>query len=473
MSPTELPDWPPSDDELRLGRATLLQRCLDAETQLLAKAMQSHVSANDLDVKAAPLPIDPSEMVEPLTGQILRAINALRAEGQWATVTAVRNRLATVNEALDEMGGSEFIARLQRAGLYMIGPEAAFVATWRRARDQLALWDVTAEMQDDLMAGDRGSAGEIIDSLTPKLSSIRASRSFEPSTLAGLARRISIRVAAQRNEPTISSGLPKFDEALGGGFIGGLLYGFLARKKVGKTLWMSTIALNMAMRGVPVCYYCFEMGEERISERMIAAHYGGTLNAMQLLKGYGNQRLSAELKAYAADYAPQALYFVDSARPGHAWVQATAEEMHRRYGVKVHFFDYLQLIRGNDRRASKVDQLDEIADWMAEFAKQTGDVVVTSAQLNRNDEMRYGDSLVMAASMVFKINAVDVEFDSVKRKEYWLENTDSRITEGRNAGSEDDRPFALNKTGPRISQLGTEDDTIFPPGARGRLAGDY
>lgn len=463
-APDDLPPVSAYEDGVT-PRHILYKRCLDAELGLVAKALASIADNSDAPV---PEPIDVGEgLVEPILARVMTAINEMRRLGQHATVLGVIHHLG--ENGVDTLGGKATLERLYNMGIWSIGPESAYLAVWRRVRDQLALWDVLKGLEAELSRDDPAAAGEIIDSAAPAFSRIKASASQRPNSLKSLAKRISIRVGTSNSGNTYSSGLPGLDKALGGGFNGGLFYGFQARKKVGKTMWLGTLALNMAQAGVPVTYYCFEMGEERIAERMVAAHYGGVLNSMALIKANGSESLGREVGIYAERYAPDNLLFIDRARPDLKWLEAVAEEQHRARKTRVHVFDYLQLISGTDRRRSRVDQQDEVADWMAEFAKRTSDVVITAAQLNREGETRYGDGLVMAASQVFNIHMREIDLAGFKQREYWLECCDSRYTEGEDAGGKDDWLFYLNKTGPRISQIGHPDVTLIPKGQLGRL----
>ena len=462
LAPDPIPGWGGDDESSpRLG---LIQRCVDAELALVSKMLGAYVDDQDKPVRK-PVEVDAGEFVEPSLATAFKAINDCRAGGHHATPERLVRSLAGDDGFLAlSPDGTARGAVIKLFEVQTFAREEDCVASWRRVRDQLHLWDMAATLQDEVIRGDE-AAGQILDRHATDMSRVRSSGVTKPESLRSLALVVADRV--DRPRTIYRTNLPALDEALGGGFLSGTFIGLQGRMKVGKTLWLSSLALDLALQGHRVAYYCFEMGQERIAERMIAAHHGGRLNAMAFLKASSNRGLSDDVRAYAA-HAPENLLFVDRARPTLPWLKAVTDENRRRHKVTVHIYDYMQLIRGSDSRASRVDQQDEVADWMAESAKENDDLVMTATQLNRDGETRYGDSLMMAASQVFNINAHDPSTGGTRT--YWLECVASRYTAGENAGTKEDPPFFLSKIGPRICQNGVDPITLIPPHDAGRLA---
>lgn len=457
-----IPGW---DREENSPRQMLMQSCVDAELALIAKMLGAYVEDGDKPPRK-PIDLDPEEFVEPALAVALVAINEARSGGHHATPERLVRALA---------GDAAFVSLspdgTARGAVRRLFEEPSFareddcLAAWRRCRDQLALWDMAKTLQDELISGEDASAGQILDRHAADIGRVRASGMIKPKTLKELSLVVAERV--QKPRRIYRTNLPALDASLNGGFLSGTFVGFQARPKVGKTAWLATLALDLALQGHRVAYYCFEMGEERISERLISAHYGGRMNAMAFVKASKNRGLGEETIAYA-EHAPDNLLFIDRARPTFPWVRMAAEEMHRRHKVTVHVFDYMQLIRGTDSHQSKVDLLDDIGDWMAEFAKETDDLVLSATQLNRELETRGGDGLIMAAGQVFDIHSHDPSNGGPRT--YWLECVASRFTAGENAGSKDDMPFFLSGIGPRICQNGVDPITLIPPHTAGKLA---
>lgn len=80
----------------------------------------------------------------------------------------------------------------------------------------------------------------------------------------------------------ISTGMPLYDAAIGGGFRPGTVNLFCARMKVGKTQLVDNIALHVAGKlGIPVLNLDSEMGKEDHWTRMIANLSGITINELE------------------------------------------------------------------------------------------------------------------------------------------------------------------------------------------------
>lgn len=99
---------------------------------------------------------------------------------------------------------------------------------------------------------------------------IQSSRTFSPFPQPQVEHDRFLRRLADEQESAysaLSSGFPRLDAALDGihgiNIVGGA-------PKVGKSLFMIQIATEMAMRGIPVLYYDFENGRQKIYQRTLS-----------------------------------------------------------------------------------------------------------------------------------------------------------------------------------------------------------
>ena len=76
----------------------------------------------------------------------------------------------------------------------------------------------------------------------------------------------------------ISTGFPLYDQAIGGGLVGGTLHMIAARVKVGKSWWCANMGSHIAAQNIPVLYMDSEMNADMQKGRLISLTSGVALN---------------------------------------------------------------------------------------------------------------------------------------------------------------------------------------------------
>ena len=159
-----------------------------------------------------------------------------------------------------------------------------------------------------------------------------------------------------------------------------------ARPSVGKTSLGVTLAVNVLRCGHGVGFWSIEMGRQSLLHRFVGVTArvdtlklrNGFISATdepKLLKGYG------ELASYK-----NRLFVDDRTDLSGRDFYASVRRAKRERGISLAIVDYIQLMRGTRRGASREEEVAEVADWIKRTAKDLDISVVALAQLNRESE---------------------------------------------------------------------------------------
>jgi replicative DNA helicase len=189
----------------------------------------------------------------------------------------------------------------------------------------------------------------------------------------------------------LSCGYPDLDTVLGG-LRPGQLVVVGARPGGGKTALGLSVAARVAMAGEPVMVFSLEMPADQIGDRLLAM--GSGVSVARLTRG---DRLSdGEVIRVATATGPSwvggaSLHVDDAPDMPAARVAAKTRRAVRRHGVALVVVDYLQLLRPENPRDNRVQQVGLAARRMKQVARECGVPLVLLCQLNRQVEQRGND----------------------------------------------------------------------------------
>lgn len=250
------------------------------------------------------------------------------------------------------------------------------------------------------------------------------------------------------------TGFDRFDEAIGGGFYRNRFYGIGARMKSGKSLFMSTIAYNMAFSGSRVLYLCLEMGAAETYQRLLSMHMG--VNSLQFLKpnvktqDWFKKRVTEANEAFKETK----LYFRSKPRMAIDDLKATIARAGMSGKVDGVIVDYLQLVEGKSAKQSQAEHYDNVAQTLAEAAKRYDIWVLSAAQLNQEGNIRGGEGLLNACDITFALNKIEGDLSAHIPARAWLEMKVSRYTPYANIGSEALPAYEIDiEAGPKFVEM--------------------
>ncbi|HET7589054.1 MAG TPA: replicative DNA helicase [Solirubrobacterales bacterium] len=154
---------------------------------------------------------------------------------------------------------------------------------------------------------------------------------------------------------------------------------------------VANIAENVAVKKkMPVAFFSLEMSEVELAQRFIACR--ARISGDKLRKGQVNQRDWPKVVRACNELEEAPLWFDDSSDLGILDLRAKARRLHaqeqERGGLGLIILDYMQLMRSDDHRANRVEQVGQISRGLKILARELEVPVVAISQLSRAPEQR-------------------------------------------------------------------------------------
>jgi replicative DNA helicase len=154
---------------------------------------------------------------------------------------------------------------------------------------------------------------------------------------------------------------------------------------------VANIAENVAVKGnQPVAFFSLEMSEVELAQRFIACR--ARISGDKLRKGQVTERDWPKVLRASNELAEAPLWFDDSSDLGILDLRAKARRLHAqeqdRGGLGLIILDYMQLMRSDDHRANRVEQVGQISRGLKILARELEVPVVAISQLSRAPEQR-------------------------------------------------------------------------------------
>lgn len=180
-------------------------------------------------------------------------------------------------------------------------------------------------------------------------------------------------------------------DAVTGGFQPGNLIIVAARPAMGKSALVANIAENVAIKAKKaVAFFSLEMSEVELAQRFIACR--ARISGDKLRKGQVSQRDWPKVVRACNELEEAPLWFDDSSDLGILDLRAKARRLHaqeqERGGLGLIILDYIQLMRSDDHRANRVEQVGQISRGLKILARELEVPVVAISQLSRAPEQR-------------------------------------------------------------------------------------
>ncbi len=181
-------------------------------------------------------------------------------------------------------------------------------------------------------------------------------------------------------------------DAITGGFQPGNLIIVAARPAMGKSAIVANIAENVAVkRQLPVAFFSLEMSEVELAQRFIACR--ARISGDKLRKGQVAQKDWPKVVRACNELEEAPLWFDDSSDLGLLDLRAKARRLHAQTqdqgGLGLVIVDYLQLMRADDMRANRVEQVGQMSRGLKILARELEVPVLAISQLSRAPEQRH------------------------------------------------------------------------------------
>ncbi len=180
-------------------------------------------------------------------------------------------------------------------------------------------------------------------------------------------------------------------DGLTGGFQPSNLVVVAARPSVGKSAFVVNIAEHVAVKHErPVAFFSLEMSEVELAQRFIACR--ARISGDKLRKGQVSQKDWPKVVRACNELEQAPLWIDDSSDLGLLDLRAKARRLHASEqangGLGLVIVDYLQLMRPDDPRANRVEQVGQMSRGLKILARELNVPVIALSQLSRAPEQR-------------------------------------------------------------------------------------
>jgi replicative DNA helicase len=185
----------------------------------------------------------------------------------------------------------------------------------------------------------------------------------------------------------VASGFRDLDRVTGG-FQAGNLVVIAARPSMGKSAIVANIAEHVASRQeLPVAFFSLEMSEAELAHRFIASR--ARISSDRLRRGKVAAKDWPSVVRACNELEQAALWIDDSSDLGLLDLRAKARRLHAtEKGLGLVIVDYLQLMRPEDPRQNRVEQVGQISRGLKILARELDVPVIGISQLSRAPEQR-------------------------------------------------------------------------------------
>jgi replicative DNA helicase len=312
------------------------------------------------------------------------------------------------DEALRELGGSTYLARLTADGQGLLAPRELAEQIY-----DLALLRELVTVGRNLVAGALDTSESVAPLEQVELAEAALYNVTEGASSGSEAQsfRVATRNAIGMIEQAINSGghiaglttgLVSINEKIGGLHKSDLLI-LAGRPGMGKSSLATNIAFNAADRlrrdradgiadaesvGAAVALFSLEMSADQLATRILAEQSG--ISSEMLRMGKISREDFQQLSFASQRLAELPLFIDDTPALSIAALRTRARRLKRRHGIGLIIVDYLQLLQGSGSRSNdnRVNEISEISRGLKTLAKELNVPVIALSQLSRAVEQR-------------------------------------------------------------------------------------
>jgi len=282
---------------------------------------------------------------------------------------------------LEAVGGMAYLAEIAQSV-----PVSAHAVYYAGIVAKKAKWRALIHAGLELVKTGYGEDGEPADAINAAEATLAAvetdNYSGAPGTARDAAAEAMTRIYQIRRTGKsvgVMTGLPAFDERMGGLFQGELIV-LAARTSVGKTSLACQIAEHNAAKGRPVYLVSLEMSKAELATRMLC----GTANvdSRQVRRAVVTDAEVNRLADASQPWTDWPMWIHDRAGITVPEIARWARR-YRKDGLALVVVDYLQLLTPSDTRIKRHEQVGQMTRQLKTIARELEVPLLCLAQLNR------------------------------------------------------------------------------------------
>jgi replicative DNA helicase len=353
---------------------------------------------------------------------IFRAIHSLNGRGEPVDALTVTEQLTQMGE-LAEAGGKELVSSL--ASTVPVAGNADHYARIVKANAMLRrLLEASHRIQKSVHDRD-GEPRDLVEQAERMMFEVAhdtASQDF--ASLTDILERETTRLeelsTGKRTLTGTPSGFIDLDK-ITGGFQPGNLIMLAARPAMGKSAIVGNVADFVAVeKKLPVAFFSLEMSETELAHRFIACR--ASIRGDLLRKGQVKDKWQKVLRA-SNQLAEAPIWIDTSSDLSILELRAKARRLYSKQGgLGLIIIDYIQLLRADDPRQSRVEQVGAFSRGLKLLAGELDVPVLALSQLSRAPEQRTGRDKRPILSDLRESGSLEQDSDVVAflfREEYY------------------------------------------------------
>ena len=376
------------------------------EQEQMAPAAETHVPPQNLEAEASvlgammvsdgaipPVVLDVRLRDEDFYRErhriVFRAITDLYEQGEPVDALTV-SELLTQRGEVTEAGGKEAVSEL--ASTVPVPGNARHYARIVKQNALLRRLLATSQRIQKSVHDREGDPEQLVEraeSLLFKVAHEERASDFRrvAEVLGDEIDRLEALAKGDREVTGTPSGFRDLDGLLGG-FQPGNLIVIAARPSLGKSALVCNIAENVAAKhGAPVAFFSLEMSEAELAHRFIACR--ARIANDRLRKGRVAARDWPRVVRACNELEKAPLWLDDSSDLSLLELRAKARRLaSSEGGLGLVIVDYLQLMRAEDPRANRVEQVGQSSRGLKILARELNVPVIGISQLSRAPELR-------------------------------------------------------------------------------------
>jgi len=162
-----------------------------------------------------------------------------------------------------------------------------------------------------------------------------------------------------------------------------------ARPSLGKTSLALNIARNAAVeQKACVAFFSLEMSRESVVQRLLASESGVNSRLIRLGRFSDNERDEVRIMEASGILSEAPLYVDDSPQLRTMDIRSRARRLYFERNIDLIVVDYIQLIQGEGKKETRVQELSYITRALKMLAKELNVPVLAVSQLSRAVEWR-------------------------------------------------------------------------------------
>jgi len=384
--------------------------------------------------------LKPEDFYDPIHGNMFDTIAGVIEAGHVASPVSLKPYFEGIE--VGPIRGFDYLLKLWDAAPKRLSDAVDYAKIVKDTAITRSIYLIFEEEMADILRGKPVAAAKrldrvetLVNDLRPPLSTASGFEGFGNAA----ARAVDIAARAYQRGGVLaglSTGLARLDDALGGLHRSDLVI-LAGATGMGKSALAINISYAVA-RGLlerqsagekpgAVAFFSLEMPADQIAQRILAEH--SRVSGWRLRKGFVNELEFSAFADSAATLGSLPIEIDASAGLTIGQLMMRARGLKKRRGVELVVVDYLQLLKGTDRRreGSRVQEVAEITAGLKMLAKELDVPVIALSQVSRDIGKREDKRPML--SDLRESGSIEMDADVVLftfREEYYLKKVEPK-----------------------------------------------